>query len=144
MTVFVAYAALAVVGLVAEVLNGALGWHLGWSVVGPVLVGVAAAAALSCHLVNASPMRTPIAVTISVAIPAVILAAMLWMQARSENRSPSHIADRDRILPPVLVLRRGRSLDDFAVDLADLKARADARRAFVENEDPSPGDDEPD
>jgi len=143
-TVFVAYAALAVVGLVAEVLNGALGWHLGWSVVGPVLVGVAAAAALSCHLVNASPMRTPIAVTISVAIPAVILAAMLWMQARSENRSPSHIADRDRILPPVFVLRRGRSLDDFAVDLADLKARADALRAFVEKEDPSPGDDEPD
>ena len=143
-TVFVTYAALAAASLGAEVLNGALGWHVPSSVTGPVLVGVAAAVALSCHLVNASPMRAPIAVAISVAIPAVILSAMLWMQARSENRSPSHIADRDRIVPPALVLRRGLSLDDFAVTLADLKARADARRVVVEKEDPSPGDDESD
>jgi len=143
-TVFVTYAALAAASLGAEVLNGALGWHVPSSVTGPVLVGVAAAVALSCHLVNASPMRAPIAVAISVAIPAVILSAMLWMQARSENRNPSHIADRDRIVPPALVLRRGLSLDDFAVTLADLKARADARRVVVEKEDPSPGDDESD
>jgi len=143
-TIFVTYAGLAVVGQAAEVLNGALGLRLAASVFGPILFGVAAAVALSCHLVNASPMRTSIAVAISVAIPAVILSAMLWMQARGENRSPSHIADRDRILPPALVLRRGLSLDDFAVTLADLKARADARRIFVEREDPSPGDDESD
>jgi len=143
-TVFVTYAAVAAVALGIEVLNGALGWHLPSSVAGPVLIGVAAAAALSSHLLNASPMRPQIAVAISIAIPAVILSAMLWMQARGESRSPSHIADRDRILPPALVLRRGSSLDDFAVAVADLKARADARRAFVEKEDPSPGDDESD
>ena len=141
-TLFVAYAGLAVVGQGAEIVNGALGLHLPSSVFGPVLFGVAAAVALSCHLVNASPMRARIAVAIGVTIPAVIIAATLWMQARTEDRSPSHVADRDRILPPALVLRRGLALDAFTADLADLKARADARRAFVEKEDPSPGDDD--
>ena len=41
-TVFVTYAALAAASLGAEVLNGALGWHVPSSVTGPVLVGVAA------------------------------------------------------------------------------------------------------
>ena len=68
---------------------------------------------------------------------------MLWMQARSENRSPNHIADHDQIVPPALMLRRGLPLDAFAVELADLKARADSKRAFVEREDPSPSEDDP-
>ena len=46
-TVFVTYAALAAASLGAEVLNGALGWHVPSSVTGPVLVGVAAAVALT-------------------------------------------------------------------------------------------------
>jgi hypothetical protein len=79
-----------------------------------------------------------------VAIPAVIIVAMLWMQARSQNRSPSHIADHDEIVPPVLLVRRGLSLDGFAIALADLRIRADANRAFVEREDPSPEEDDAD
>jgi hypothetical protein len=39
---------------------------------------------------------------------------------------------------------RARARDRHPVTLADLKARADARRVFVEKEDPSPGDDESD
>ena len=96
----------------------------------------------SSHLVNASPMRARIAVTIGVTIPAVIIAAILWTQTRNENRSPSHIADHDRILPPALLWRRGLPFDGFTAELADLRARADARRAFVEREDPSPDEDD--
>jgi hypothetical protein len=142
--VFVVYAAFSVVALVAEIVNGALGLHVSSSVVGPVLVGVGASTALSSHLVNASPMRARIAVTIGVMIPAVVIAAILWTQTRNENRSPSHIADHDRILPPALLWRRGLPFDGFTAELADLRARADAKRAFVEREDPSPDEDDSD
>ncbi len=140
--VFVVYAVLSVVALVAEVVNSALGLHLSSTVVVAVLVGVGASTALSSHLVNASPMRARIAVTIGVMIPAVIIAAILWTQTRNQDRSPSHIADDDRILPPALLWRRGLPFDGFTAELADLRARADARRAFVEREDPSPDEDD--
>ena len=142
--VFVVYAALSVVALVAEIVNGALGLHVPSSVVGPVLVGAGASAALSSHLVNASPMRAQIAVTIGVMIPAVVIAAILWTQTRHQDRSPSHIADHDRILPPALLWRRGLPFDGFTAELANLRARADAKRAFVEREDPSPDEDDSD
>jgi len=140
--VFVVYAVLSVVALVAEIVNSALGLHVSSTVAAAVLVGVGASTALSSHLVNASPMRARIAVTIGVTIPAVIIAAILWTQTRNENRSPSHIADHDRILPPALLWRRGLPFDGFTAELADLRARADARRAFVEREDPSPDEDD--
>jgi len=142
--VFVVYAVLSVVALVAEIVNSALGLHVSYSVVGAVLVGVGASAALASHLVNASPMRARIAVTIGVVIPAVAIAAILWTQTRNENRSPSHIADHDRIVPPALLWRRGLPFDGFTAELADLRARADAKRAFVEREDPSPDEDDSD
>lgn len=142
--VFVVYAVLSVVVLVAEIVNSALGLHVSSSVVAAELVGVGASAALSSHLVNASPMRTRIAVTIGVMIPAVVIAAILWTQTRNQNRSPSHIADHDRILPPALLWRRGLPFDGFTAELADLRAGADARRAFVEREDPSPDEDDSD
>jgi hypothetical protein len=142
MIVFVAYAVLSLAGLAVELVNGALGLHLSSFYVGPVLIGVAASAALSSHLVNASPMRARIAVALGVTIPAVVLAATLWVQARNQDRSATHIADDDRILPPALLLRRGLPSDSFTAALADLRARADTRRAFVEREDPTPGEDE--
>ena len=142
--VYVVYAAFSVVALVAEIVNGALGLRVSSSVVGPVLVGVGASAALSGHLVNASPMRVRIAVTIGVMIPAVVIAAILWTQTRHQDRSPSHIADHDRILPPALLWRRGLPFDGFTAELADLRVRADAKRAFVEREDPSPDEDDSD
>jgi hypothetical protein len=142
--VFVVYAVLSVVALVAEIVNSALGLHVSSTVVGAVLVGVGASTALSSHLVNASPMRARIAVTIGAVIPAVAIAAILWTQTRNENRSPSHIADHDRIVPPALLWRRGLPFDGFTAELADLRARADAKRAFVEREDPSPDEDDSD
>jgi pSer/pThr/pTyr-binding forkhead associated (FHA) protein len=142
--VFVVFAVFTVVSLVIEVVNGALGLHLSLSVIDPVLIGIALSVALSSHLVNASPTRPRIAVAIGVAIPAIVIATMLWTQARSHARSPSHIADNDRMLPPALVLRRGLPLDGFTAKLADLRHRADAKRAFVEREDPSPDDDDSD
>jgi hypothetical protein len=140
--VFVGYALLAVVALLVDLVNGALGLHLSSFFVGPLLVAVAASAALAGHLLNASPMRARMAVALGVTIPAVVIAATLWVQARSQARSPSHIADDDRILPPALVVRRGLPFDGFTATLAGLPARADARRAFVEREDPTPADDE--
>jgi pSer/pThr/pTyr-binding forkhead associated (FHA) protein len=142
--VFVVYAVLSVVALVAEIVNSALGLHVSSTVVGAVLVGVGASTALSSHLVNVSPMRARIAVTIGAVIPAVAIAAILWTQTRNENRSPSHIADHDRIVPPALLWRRGLPFDGFTAELADLRARADAKRAFVEREDPSPDEDDSD
>ena len=140
--VFVAYTVLSVVTMALEIASGALGLHLSSSVVQPGLAAVAVAAALSSHLVNASPMRRRTAVAIGVAIPAVALTAILWIQARGHDRSPSHIADHDRSLPPALLWRRGMPLDGFTVELTGLRARADAKRAFVEREDPSPGEDD--
>jgi hypothetical protein len=69
---------------------------------------------------------------------------MLWTQARSQNRSPSYVADLDQPLPPALLVRRGMAFDAFATELADLRSRADANRAFVEREDPSPEEDDTD
>jgi hypothetical protein len=137
------YAVLSVVARAVDVANGALGLHLP-SAVGPVLVGIAVSVGLSTHLVNASPMRARLAVAIGVAIPAVIIAAMLWTQTRSQNRSPSYVADLDQPLPPALLVRRGMAFDAFATELADLRSRADANRAFVEREDPSPEEDDTD
>lgn len=137
---FIVYAGFSVVGLATHVVNGALGLHL-WSSAGTVLVAVAASAALVVHLLNASPMRARTALAVGVTIPAVILVASLWFQARGHARSPSHIADRDHVLPPALVLRRGLTPDALTAAVADLKSRADAKRAFVEREDPSPDSD---
>ena len=81
---------------------------------------------------------------IGVTIPFVILAVVLWAQARSQNRSPSYVGDRDLVVPPALVMRRGESLERFATDLSDLRGKADANRAFVEREDLSPEEDESD
>ena len=93
---------------------------------------------------GAAGMRTRVALGVGLAIPAVIVAVALWMQARSQNRSASHIEDRDHVVPPALVRRRPVTLDAFADQLAGLKATADARRAFVEREDPSPAEDDAD
>jgi FHA domain len=141
--VALAYAASTVVTGLLSVVNGALGLHLP-SAVNPALLGITVAVALSAHLVNASPMRARFALTIGVTIPAVIIAAVLWTQARGQNRSPSYIGDRDMIVPPALVMRRGESLERFATDLTALRGKADANRAFVEREDPSPDEDESD
>ncbi len=138
-----AYAVVSVVTGLVDVVNGALGLHLS-PVVGPLLVAIAVSIALSAHLVNASPMRARLALGIGVTIPFVILAVVLWTQARSQNRSPSYVGDRDLVVPPALVMRRGESLERFATDLSDLRGKADANRAFVEREDPSPEEDESD
>jgi len=138
-----AYAVVSVVTGLVDVVNGALGLHLS-PVVGPLLVAIAVSVALSAHLVNASPMRARFALGIGVTIPFVILAVVLWTQARSQNRSPSYVGDRDLVVPPALVMRRGESLERFAPDLSDLRRKADANRAFVEREDPSPEEDESD
>lgn len=66
------------------------------------------------------------------------------LSVRTQDRSPTHIADHDHVVPPTLLLRRGPMLDAFTAELDDLKARADAKRAFVEREDPSPGEDDSD
>jgi pSer/pThr/pTyr-binding forkhead associated (FHA) protein len=141
--VAVVYAVVSVVTALVDVVNGALGLHLS-SAVGPVLVVIGVAVALSAHLLTASPMRARFALGIGVTIPFVILAATLWTQARGQNRSPSYVGDRDLIVPPALVMRRGESLDRFAADLTALLGKADANRAFVEREDPSPDEDESD
>jgi pSer/pThr/pTyr-binding forkhead associated (FHA) protein len=141
--VAVVYAVTSVVTALVDVVNGALGLHLS-PAVGPLLVAISVAVALSAHLLNASPMRARFALGIGVTIPFVILAATLWTQARGQNRSPSYIGDRDLIVPPALVMRRGESLDRFATDLTALRGKADANRAFVEREDPSPDEDESD
>ena len=138
-----AYAVVSVVTGLVDVVNGALGLHLS-PVVGPLLVAIAVSIALSAHLVNASPMRARFALGIGVTIPFVILAVVLWTQARSQNRSPSYVGDRDLVVPPALVMRRGESLERFATDLSDLRGKADANRAFVEREDLSPEEDESD
>jgi pSer/pThr/pTyr-binding forkhead associated (FHA) protein len=139
--VALAYAASTVTGGFLSVVNGALGLHLP-SAVEPVLFGITVAVALSAHLVNASPMRARFALTLGVTIPAVIIAAVMWTQARGQNRSPSYVADRDHVVPPALVMRRGVSLERFATEVTDLRPRADAKRAFVEREDPSPDDED--
>jgi hypothetical protein len=89
-------------------------------------------------------MRLRTALVLGVAIPTIVLTATVWVQAHGENRNPGHIADYDQMVPPALALRHGLPLDRFAAGLADLKAKADAKRAFVEREDPSPDDDDTD
>jgi hypothetical protein len=142
--VFVVYATLSLLALALEIAAGALGLPLASSVVWVLLIGLGAGVALTGHLVNASPMATRLAVVIAFVIPTLVVTTVLWLQARADERSPSHIADTDVMLPPALVLRRGLPLDGFLAELAELRARADARRTFVEREDPSPGEDEPD
>jgi hypothetical protein len=140
--VSVAYATFSAVTIALQVANGALGLHVSSTIAGPVLIGFAISVALTSHLLNASPMRTRTAVAIGVTIPAVALAAMLWVQVRTQARNPGYIDDRDRIVPPALLWRRGLPLDNFTTELNKLRVRADAKRTFVERDDPSPGEDE--
>jgi hypothetical protein len=140
----VVYASLELVGRAVQLVDGALGLHLPSAIVRAVLVAIGVSVALAGHLRNASPMRARTALAIGVVIPAIAVAAFLWLQLRSQERSPSYIADNDVMVPPALVLRRGTSFDGFIAELAELRARADAKRAFVEREDPSPGDDDAD
>lgn len=142
-TLFLVYAGVTLVDLALDLVNGALGLHLP-SEIGPVLFAIAASVTFSRHLRDASPMRTRVALAIGLTVPAVILVAGLWVQARSQNRSPSYIADHDQLVPPALLVRRGVSLDAYVTGVADLKAKADAKRAFVEREDPSPEEDDSD
>ena len=140
--IFAAYAALSLVLTAVELANGALGLHLPLAELTIVLLGLTASVALAAHLVNASPTRSRVVGAIGVAIPAVVLVAFLWMQARGEARSPSHVPERDSIVPPALLLRPGLALDRFLAEAGELPARADAKRVFVEREDPSPAEDE--
>jgi hypothetical protein len=142
--VFVAYAALTIADTLLEIVNGALGLHLSPAVLTIGAIGVAVSAALASHLMNASPMRPRVALMIGVAIPAIIIAAVGWVQVRAQNRDPSYMPDRDRLLPPALLVRRGVPPGALAAALVDLKARADGKRVFAEREDPSPADPDPD
>jgi len=107
-----------------------------------VLIGLAVSVILTSHLLNASPMRARTAVAIGLTIPTLALAAMLWVQVRTQARNPGYIDDRDRIVPPALLWRRAVPLDHFTTELNKLRARADAKRAFVERDDPSPDEDD--
>ena len=122
------------------VANGALGLHLP-AIAGMLMIGAAVSVLLAAHLVAASPMRPRMAVVIGIVIPVLAIGAVQWMRTRTENRSATHVANRDHLVPPALLLRRGAPLPDFTAKLAGLTQRADANRAFVETYDPSPGDD---
>ena len=137
---FCVVAAIEVVTTLLDVVSGATGIYLppysqAW------IVGAGAAVALAMHLVNASPMRSRIAVAIGVLIPAITLGAAQWTWTHSQNRSASYIPDRNEMVPPALLLRGGEPLEAFVAELGGLKAQADAKRAFVEKEDPSPSED---
>jgi FHA domain len=137
---FCALAALELVSMLIDVASAASGIYLPpfaamW------IVGIAAAAALATHLVNGSSMESRYAVAIGVLIPAILLGAAQWTMTHSQNRSANYIPDRNEIVPPALALRRGEPLETFVADLRNLKAQADAKRAFVEKEDPSPTED---
>ena len=134
---FSVYAVFEVATSVVQIANGVLGLHLP-SVLMMILLGAATSVVLAGHLINASPMRSGLAVTIGVMIPALTIGAIQWTEARRHNRSATYIANHDQILPPAFLLRHGRPLDGFVADLGELKAKADAKRAFVEKEDPAP------
>jgi hypothetical protein len=140
---FCVVAALQLVSMLIDVISAASGLYLPpfaamW------IVGIAAAAALATHLVNGSPMQSRYAIAIGVLIPAIVLGATQWTMTHSQNRSANYIPDRNEIVPPALALRGGEPLETFVADLRELKAQADAKRAFVEKEDPSPTDDSSD
>ena len=140
---FCVLAALELVSTLIDVASAALGIYLPpfaamW------IVGIAAAVALATHLVNGSPMETRRAIAIGVLIPAIVLGAAQWTMSHSQNRSANYIPDRNEMVPPALALRGGEPLETFVADLRELKAQADAKRAFVEKEDPSPTDDSSD
>jgi hypothetical protein len=140
----VAYATMEIVDTALAVANSTLGLHASSTIIEYGLVGIGVSVLLSSHLVNASPMRPRTAVTIGVAIPAIVLATVVWVQVRAQERDPAYIEDRDRVLPPALLWRRGLPLDAFTTELAKLPSRADAKRIFVEREDPTPDEDETD
>ena len=140
---FCVVAALQLVSMLIDVASAASGVYLPpfaamW------IVGIAAAAALAIHLLNGSPMESRYAIAIGVLIPAIVLGAAQWTMSHSQNRSANYIPDRNEIVPPALALRGGEPLETFVADLRDLKAKADAKRTFVEKEDPSPTDDSSD
>ena len=93
---------------------------------------------------SGSPMQPRYAIAIGVLIPAIVLGAAQWTMTHSQNRSANYIPDRNEIVPPALALRGGEPLEAFVTGLRDLKAQADAKRAFVEKEDPAPTDDSSD
>ena len=140
---FCVVGALEVFSQLVDVASGASGIYL--PAYAPMLIfGVAAAIALSLHLANASPMRRRTAIAIGVLIPAITLGAAQWTLTNSQNRSANYIPDRNEMVPPALLLRRGEPLDTFVADLGGLTAQADAKRAYVEKEDPAPSDDSSD
>lgn len=130
-------AAIEVITMFLDVASGASGIYLP-TYATMLIVGIAAAVALAMHLVNASTMRPQFAVAIGVLIPAIALGVTQWTITHSQNRSANYIPDRNEMVPPALLLRGGEPLDVFVADLGGLKAQADAKRAFVEKEDPSP------
>lgn len=137
---FCVVAAIDVVPLVLDTASGALGIYPP-STAEMLVAGVLIATALAIHLLNASTMRPRIAVAIGVLIPAIALGLVQWRSAYSQNRSANYIPDRNKIVPPALMLRGGEPLQKFVAGLGELKEQADAKRAFVEAEDPSPDDD---
>jgi len=58
------------------------------------------------------------------------------------TRIAARVISPTTIGSPALLWRRGLPFDGFTAELGDLRARADARRAFVEREDPSPDEDD--
>jgi hypothetical protein len=140
---FCVIAAIDVGLLVIDIVSGAVGLYLPapaemW------IAGALVAVALAIHLVNASTMQPRVAVVIGVLIPTIVLGLTQWTSSHGHNRSASYIPDRNKIVPPMLMLRHGEPLEQFVVSFGDLKGQADAKRKFVETEDPSPDDDSSD
>src|SRR5208283_644355 len=140
---FCIVAAIDIGPLLLDTASGALGIYLPSSAA-MLVAGILIATALAVHLLNASTMRPRIAIAIGVLIPAIALGLIQWRSTYTQNRSATYIPDRNRIVPPALMLRGGEPLQKFVLDLDELKERADAKRAFVLTEDPSPDDDSSD
>jgi len=138
-----AIATLSLAPLVLDTVSGALGIYLP-APADMFLAGVFVATVLAVHLMNASAMRPRFAIAIGILIPAMALGLTQWTESRGQNRSAAYIPDRNRIVPPWLMVRRGEPLQEFVVRFDALKGQADARRAFVEAEDPSPDEDSSD
>jgi FHA domain len=134
---FCAIAAIEVISMLVDIVAGAFGIFLPASAA-MLIFGLVAAAALALHLLNAGPMRRRFALAIGVLIPALTLGTGQWMLWRGQDRSAYYIPDGNEIVPPALMLHSGAPLDTYVAGLDKLKAQADAKRAFVEKEDPSP------
>jgi hypothetical protein len=91
--------------------------------------------ALYFHMQHASGISPRNAALVACLVPAVVAGAGYWVMRHDQMRDVNYIGASLRIYPPALRVRSAKPVETYFRDVAELRGKADARRAAMPVDD---------